>query len=66
MKFLKQKEIIKSDSIIVVDVNRLFTAIDFLWNAEIGDCVKINYTRNGVQGSATSTPLTAENFIDVN
>ena len=59
-------EIIKPTGTISVEVNRLFSAIDFLWKAEEGDCIKFNYTRNGVAGSVTSTALTTENFISVN
>lgn len=59
-------EIIKPTETISVDVNRLFTAIDFLWEVEIGDCIKFNYIRGGVEGSVTSTSLTAENFININ
>ena len=59
-------EIIKPTETISIDVNRLFTGIDFLWKAEIGDCIKFNYTRNGVEGSATSLTLTVDNFISIN
>ena len=59
-------EIIKPTETISVQVNRLFSAIDFLWNAELGDCVKFNYTRDGVDGSVVSSALTIDNFISVN
>ena len=55
-------EIIKPTKCIDVEANRLFTVIDFLWNAEEGDCVKFNYIRNGEAGSATTVALTPDNF----
>lgn len=58
-------EIIKSDKTISVDANRLFTIIDFIWNAYQGDCIRINYTRDGVGGSITSSALKADNFKEV-
>ena len=59
-------DIIKPDTTISIEVNRLFTAIDFLWNVEVGDCIKINYVRGEVEGSAISQAITSENFIKVN
>ncbi len=59
---LTSVEIIKPTKTISVEVNRLFTAIDFLWNTEIGDCIKFNYIRNGESGSVTTVALAEDNF----
>ena len=61
---LTSVEIIKPDETIVVTADRLFKVIDIILLVRDGDCVKFNYTRDGVAGSATTPILTiADHFF---
>lgn len=46
-------------------INRLYETIDFFLNTRMGDCVKIEYLRDGVVGFATSTSLTTDDFVQI-
>lgn len=48
-----------------VEITRLFTIIDYMLGARVGDVIQIEYTRGEVTGTATSTALTADNFVAV-
>lgn len=58
-------EIIKSDKIITIEIDRRYKLIDAMLLVREGDCIKFNYTRSGVSGSVTTTTLTEANFIDI-
>lgn len=46
-------------------ITREYILEDFLLNVRVGDVIQIKYTRGGVAGVATSTILTAEDFVEV-
>lgn len=48
-----------------VAITRLYTVVDFLLNARVGDIIQIEYSRGGVIGTAVSVALTQENFVTV-
>lgn len=58
--------VIKPDKTLSVEINRMFSMIDLMLTVREGDCVKIDYIRDGVAGSATSTPVEVKNFIEIN
>ncbi|MBQ8522951.1 MAG: trypsin-like peptidase domain-containing protein [Clostridia bacterium] len=62
---LTSVEIIKEDETIVIEIDRMFKMIDAMLLVREGDCIKFNYTRNGIAGSVTTPVLTSDNFIEM-
>lgn len=58
-------DIIRGENIVHKDIDRTFTLVDMMLLVNEGDCLKFNYTRDGVSGSVTSTQLTQEYFITI-
>lgn len=63
---LTSVSVVKLNQIKSTEITRLFSMIDLMWSVREGDCIKIDYIRDGVAGSVTSTPVIAENFIKMN
>jgi len=63
---LTSVSVVKSNQTKSTEITRLFSMIDFMWSVREGDCIKIDYVRDGSAGSVTSTPVTAESFIEIN
>ena len=62
---LTSVEIIKEDETIVIEIDRMFKMIDAMLLVREGECIKFNYTRNGIAGSVTTPVLTSDNFIEM-
>ncbi len=57
--------IVKPTETIDVTINRTFTLVDAMLLVREGDCVTFNYIRKGIEGKATTTALTSQNFIEI-
>ena len=58
-------QIIRGEEIIEKPIDRTFTLIDMMLLVNEGDCIKFNYTRDGVSGSVTSVALTENYFTTI-
>ena len=57
--------IIKPTETIDIMIERSFTFVDAMLLVREGDCVRFNFIRDGFEGSATTSTLYSQNFIEI-